>query len=116
MDFAIVDLQGFKDNSNNFVLKEFSILTKNIKFSDIIKPTFAFSNLNESSRKAVCWLSNYYHGFDWNDGYIDFDELQKTIKPILQNKLIYVKGDDKICWLKKILDDECGTNVWYAMF
>lgn len=113
MDFAIVDLQGFKDNENNFIVKEFALFTKNIQFHDIIKSSSscAFETLNYSSKQSVEWLKNFYHGLDWNDGYITVDELRKTVAPILKNKLIYVKGLEKIEWLHQLMDNESSSKT-----
>lgn len=111
MDFAIVDLQGFKDDWNNFIVKELSFLTQNIKFSDVIKSPYEFDKLSSRSQKVARWLIDNYHGVDWNDGYISVTELRKTILPILKNKIIYVKGEEKIHWLRDILDEKNKENL-----
>ena len=110
MDFAIVDMQGFKDTNNEFIVKEFSLFTKNIKFHDIIKSPFEFMETGESSTKSIEWLTRNYHGIAWNDGYITVEELQKTLEPILRNKIIYAKGKEKILWLRKIMFN-CAENL-----
>lgn len=112
MDFAIVDLQGFKDNNNGFIVKEFALFTKNIQFHDIIKSSSCtFDTLNNSSKQSVEWLKHFHHGFDWNDGYITVDELRKTIAPILKNKLVYVKGLEKIEWLHQLMSNESSSKT-----
>lgn len=103
MDFAVVDLQGFKDDSNNFIVKELGVLTKNIKFHDIIKSSDDFNVLSSTAKKSIEWLSSFHHGLQWDDGYISVDELRKTLEPILQNKIIYVKGKEKMRWLQNIM-------------
>lgn len=111
MDFAIVDLQGFKDNDNHFIVKEFALFTKNIQFHDIIQSsTCTFDTLNYSSKRSVEWLKHFHHGLDWNDGYITVDELCKTVEPILKNKLIYVKGLEKIEWLHQLMSYESSSK------
>lgn len=110
MDFAIVDIQGFKDNDNNFIVKEFALFTKNIQFHDIIKSSScAFDTLNFSSKQSVEWLKHFHHGLDWDDGYITVDELRQTIEPILKNKLVYVKGLEKIEWLHQLMAYESSS-------
>lgn len=96
MEFAIVDLQGFKDNFNNFIVEEFSFATKNMKFSDIIPSTCAFDELSAPKQKSANWLTQNFHGITWYDGDIDVIELQDTIKPILNNKIVFVKGEEKL--------------------
>lgn len=105
MEFAIVDLQGFKDNSNTFIVKEFSFATKNLKFSDIIHSTCTFDELSAAKQKSAKWLTQNFHGITWYDGDIDVNELQDIIKPILSNKIVFVKGEEKIIWLKILLHD-----------
>lgn len=106
MDFAIIDFQGFKDESTNrFIVKEFCLLTENIKFLDFMKSPFAFELLNENSQKTAKWLTKNYHGIKWDDGYISVSKLRETISPILKNKIIYVKGEEKIQWLRDIMND-----------
>lgn len=111
MNYAIVDLQGFKDDSNNFIVKELSFLTQNIKFSDVIKSPYTFDALNLRSQKIAYWLTNNYHGLNWSEGYITIDELRKTITPIPQNKIMYVKGEEKIDWLRDIIDEQNKMNL-----
>lgn len=108
-NYAIVDLQGFKNNSNKFIVKEIAILTKNIKFHDIIKPPSPISELDYTHQKQVKWLTRNYHGIEWNDGFTTFRELQSTIEHILNGKIIYVKGAEKIIWLRRILGNKRNT-------
>lgn len=54
-NYAFVDFQGFKDNFNRFIVKEFAMKTKNIKFHDIIKSPINVT-LNEKYRKQTKWL------------------------------------------------------------
>lgn len=103
MDFAIVDMQGFKDDLNSFIVKEFSVLTKNIKFHEIIKSNLDYDELNASTKRSAEWLKEFHHGLSWDDGYISIGELRQTLQPILQNKIIYVKGRDKVQWLREIM-------------
>lgn len=121
MDFAIVDLQGFKNNFNHFIVKEIAVLTKNIKFHDVIKSSCEFNELNASAKKSVEWLIKFHHRIAWDDGYITADELQKTLAPVLKNKIVYVKGKEKKAWLLHIMSpmenllikdmEELGCNL-----
>lgn len=104
MDYAIVDLEGFKNcETNKFIVKELSFLTQNIKFSDIIKSEIDFDTWSDSSKRAAQWLTETYHGINWGEGYIGVEELKRTISPILMNKIIYVKGEEKVNWLRNLL-------------
>lgn len=107
MDWAIVDVQGFKDNNNRFIVKEFYMETKNLRFHDIIKsPTDQLDKrLNKKRRNEVKWLTQHYHGIDWMDGYITIKELQNTVLFHLNNANIYVKGEEKVMWIKQIMNN-----------
>lgn len=111
MEFVIVDLQGFKDNTNNFIVKEFSFATKNMKFSDIIQSTCTFDDLSAPKQKSSNWLTQNFHGITWYDGDIDVNELLHTIKPIFSNKIVFIKGEEKVIWLKNLLRDSLQKIV-----
>lgn len=106
MDWAIVDIQGFKDNNNRFIVKEFYLETKNLTFHDIIKsPIGLKQKLNKQRKFQNNWLTQHFHGIDWNAGYITLNELRNTISHYLHNFNIYVKGKEKIEWIKQIMNN-----------
>lgn len=109
MEWILVDVQGFKDNANRFILKEISVETKNIQFHDIIKsPAIIERNLDRKHRKGSNWLTKKYHGISWTDGYITLNELRQTLYPIFNNSnaQVYVKGGEKMKWVKEIFGNE----------
>lgn len=107
--YAFIDFQGFKDNSNRFIVKEFALITKNLKFHDIIKsPNIT---LDEKHERQAKWLTENYHGLKWTCGHISLFELRNTIQPILQNKTVYLKGLEKVKWLQYILGMRNENNV-----
>lgn len=110
---AFVDLQGFKIESNNFIVKEIAILTCNSLFHDLIKSPFSFQKLNIKDKKQAIWLTKNYHGLSWSCGSIPIKELREIIRPILKNiDHIYVKGKEKVEWLQFILDcKEISLNI-----
>lgn len=95
-NYAFVDVQGFKDNFNRFILKEFVFITRNITFHDFVFAPKIW--LDESHQKQANWLTENYHGLNWNDGFSSFSEFYKTIKPLLAQKVIYLKGEEKVKW------------------
>lgn len=108
-NYAFVDLQGFKSNTDRFIVKEVAIITKNTTFHDIVKTTpLPFSSLDVTHKKQVKWLTYNFHGLKWCWGSITFQELRKTIDPILAGKTVYVKGKKKIKWLEQILGLKWG--------
>lgn len=107
--YAFIDFQGFKDNSNRFIVKEFALITKNIIFHDIIKSPKI--TLDESHERQAKWLTENHHGLEWTCGQISFTKLRNTIQPILQNKTVYIKGSEKVKWLQYILRISKKNNV-----
>lgn len=105
MDFIIVDLQGFKDNDNRFIVKEFSLRSRNMKFHDIIKSPVKIK-LNAKQKAPVKWLTRNFHGIDWDDGFITLKELRNILGIYLDNLKIFVKGEEKISWIKQIMKND----------
>lgn len=107
--YAFVDVQGFKNNSNQFIVKECAIITKNIIFHDIIKSPNII--LDKSHQRQAKWLTEKYHGLEWTCGQISFSKLRKTVQQILKNKTVYLKGSEKVEWLRYILRINNKDNV-----
>lgn len=99
----IVDLQGFKDYNNSFILKEFAIATKHYTQIFLIKPPFSYSYLSSDEQKQVRWIERN-RGILWREGFIDIREFKRLIKPILNEQTVLVKGEEKIKWLKELCD------------
>jgi len=58
-DSVSIDVQGFFDNNNNFILKEIGIVFEkdpNLNNSFLIEPPYDFTLLN---RKTAIWLTNH---------------------------------------------------------
>lgn len=104
LEYVFVDVQGLKTLWNIFVVEEIYILSKNLKFHEIIKPPYEYGNLSMETKKQVNWLEKNYHGISWSEGYITQSELEKTISPILKGKVVFVKGVEKVEWLKQIFN------------
>lgn len=99
--YTFVDFQGFKDNLNRFIVKEFALLTKNLKFHDTIKSPNII--LDEKHKREAKWLIENYHGLKWSCGHISLSKLCNIIRPILLDRTVYLKGEEKVNWLQYIL-------------
>lgn len=114
---AIVDLQGFQSNENEYVLKElyFSIFNYNTGIIEndtsqhhTFKKPFDWVHLDRGHRANALWLATFHHGFYWNDGEKNYGEIENCIKPLLRSNLvIYVKGLQKIHWFRAL----CQNNI-----
>lgn len=97
----IVDLQGFKDDNNKFIVKEVAIATKYQTQTFLVKPPYSYYYLTDTEKKRVQWLQRN-RGIYWSEGYIDFKEFQRIIVAYLEHKTIFTKGFEKIQWIKEL--------------
>lgn len=113
---AFVDLQGFIVNKQ-FVLKElcFSISSSpyshntnsRSEFHFIYGPPFSWKYVNKADKIGIIWLTTYQHGLYWTDGCVPYKKVHNTIAQLcLSNSIIYVKGSQKIIWLKSLCNNE----------
>lgn len=108
LNFAVVDLQGFQINKNEFVLKELCFSFPNINkiHHYIFAPPCNWTDISDSDKKGALFLKTFHHGFFWKHGSIPYHEIYQYIKPLLNpNLVIYVKGHQKIQWLHDICKD-----------
>lgn len=106
----IVDVQGFKDKENNFIVKEFALATEEYTHVFLVKPPFPFSRLTDKERRQVLWIEKQY-GITWSEGFIDYREFKRIVKPYLENKKIIVKGFEKIKWIKELCSNCSVTDI-----
>lgn len=100
-DYMFVDLQGFKTDKNEFIVKEFAYDTLDYTQLFLIKPPFPFSKLTKSEKRLTRWLEIHF-GITWHEGYVDFREFKRVIGNHIKDKTIYVKGLEKIKWIKEL--------------
>ena len=101
----IVDFQAFKDDCNNFILKEISILSvhSNVSMHCIIKSPFDLEELSSKKQREVKWLTDYHHGIKWKAGYINPDDaIQSLLDTTEDASLILSKGSERTSFLKKV--------------
>lgn len=101
MDTIIVDLQGFKDFENKFIVKELAIAHKEHTQTFLIKPPYAFKTLSNEEKKQIRWLEKN-RGLTWSEGYIDYFEFRRVVVPYLRNKKILLKGLEKVKWIQEL--------------
>lgn len=106
-DSVIVDLQGFKDRNNHFIIKEFAILINGYTQTFIIKPPYPYNNLTSDEKKQVRWLENHHKIF-WSEGFIDYREFKRTIMLYLNKKKVITKGTEKVKWIQELCNN-CDT-------
>lgn len=98
-----VDLQGFKNSNNKFIVKEFAIVTKEWSQVFLVKPPYPYSSLTPEEKKQTKWIERN-RGIFWSEGFIDSRECTRVIHLYLANKNVVVKGQEKIKWVKEICE------------
>lgn len=112
----IVDIQCFKDNQNEYTLKEVCVLeadTGVLLMHHIAKPPYDRSELSDEKLRESYWLTKHCHGLRWEFGDIPYYELfNKLTDCISKRPTVYVKGFEKKEYLKRHhVMDFVTTNV-----
>lgn len=107
---AVVDIQGFQTGTNKFIIKEIAILYNKKIQVFLIKPPFPFNNLTKSEKKQVRWIERNRKIY-WYEGFVPYSNYQALVIDILRDKYVYVKGLQKVLWLKSILENS-KSNIF----
>lgn len=108
--FLVIDLQGFKNSNNSFIIKELALATAEMSQVFLIKPPYPYTTLTKDEKRQVNWIENNRKIF-WSEGYIDAREFKRIVAPFLENRKIYVKGLEKMEWVKEICKNCDIVNV-----
>lgn len=120
-NYVFVDIQGFKVNARTFIVKEFCLINGECLFHYIVKSPISFNRLSETYRRQARYLTNHFHGLSFDCGDIAIQQLTEKIFPQLENKIVLVKGLQKVSWLKQIfqgrgevlcINIESFTSIW----
>lgn len=109
-NYLFVDVQGFKNDENEFIVKELALATPEYTEVFLIKPPFSYTNLTRSEKRQTRWIEKN-RGICWSEGFIDYREFRRIIKPILNGKKLFVKGLEKIEWIKKLCNNCAIVDV-----
>lgn len=102
----IVDLQGFKNSNNEFIVKELSIVStdERVKELRLFSPPYGFSEIPGNVQKQVMWLEKRFHGLRWVSGTTPYCELKALIQGTLRGT-VYVKGSEKEQYMSSLLTE-----------
>ena len=100
---VVVDLQGFSEPRNSFVVKKLAILcdgmVKPLTFT--FAPPFPWHDLPPAYKRWNAWVACHYTGCKWNSGTIPCDRIEDILNSNLKDiEVIYVKGREKAIWLR----------------
>ena len=103
----ILDFQGFKDNSNHFIIKELAIVTKDGRSIQhwTVKSPFSYLELDQNRQKSCFWNTKYHHGLTWDMGDITIHDLHHLLTDILKDCYVFVKGKEKADYLQEHFPD-----------
>lgn len=82
-------------NKNRSMCKEFCLVDGDETFHAIVKSWFPYKKLLGHYKRHIEWLTNYFHGLNYECGNIHMDELKKIVYPKLVGKVVIVKGREK---------------------
>lgn len=127
----IIDFQGFKDDQNNYVVKELSMLSKYRSDLLLFSPPFNEKYLSPEIQELNLKFTTSGHGFFWNDGSSPYVILESTLVDRCKDfdKIIIAELEKvrfmqniikkEVTYLKKLnFGDRCNfpettVNCWY---
>lgn len=104
-DIIYVDIQGFKTSRNRFLCKEFCLIDGDFVYHALIKSPNKFKQMPLHYQKQANWLTNHYHGIKYDSGDIHINDLIIDMYPKMLQKVILIKGIEKMSWLQYIFRD-----------
>lgn len=111
MDFVFVDVQGFKIHDDIFVPKEFCLLHNDYEFHAIVKSPCKYKQLSSSHKREAFWLTNRFHGLNFDSGTLSIAELAASTLEHVDGKIVVVKGTEKVKWVRDIYKKWCKTTI-----
>ena len=117
----IVDMQGFKQSGNDFVLKELAIVPLDdgdppLEF--LFKEPFPWKRLTDKYKGENTWLKQFYHGISWDSGDRLYTDIGTVLRACLHNATkVLVMGSIKKKWLERFRFNvhdvtEMGFHRW----
>lgn len=97
---AVCGLQGFPDNDNQFIVKEFGVASEWFMTVKTFYPPYPKHQLNAKMRKTANWLERYYHKLSWDDGYSAYSD-HVIRRDLREFDVVYTKGLEKVQFLSK---------------
>ena len=108
----VIDIQGFRDETNNFIAKEVAVVAIDAPFVShwIMMPPCAFGKLPAKARRENNWLSRNYHGIEWFDGEVNPKYFTSHLREIARHaRCIYVRGNEKANYLRNLLSRDINN-------
>ena len=101
----IVDMMGFKQSENDYILKEIAIVPLIYDEEPLVrlfKSPFPCRKLTDTLQRENIWLKQNYHGISWNTNGINYCEIGNFLRSAFKDATkIYVMGDLEKKWLQR---------------
>lgn len=103
-DWIIVEMQCFKSNTGNFIVKEMAFKTMEEDLVYLFRPPFSKRLLSKRTRRVNNYCTTNFHGLKWETGDIDYGYLKDILRSRCHNFCnILTQGSEKKSFLEKIL-------------
>lgn len=113
MKFVVIDMQGF--SVPYFFPKELAIYDGSRMVHFVFKsPTPLSAIEDEDVRTQIKFLEGAVHCLSYDSGHVPYEELDVVFrKYIIENDIdrVYVKGEQKMEFIQKILDDNGARHI-----
>lgn len=105
----IIDFQGFRDNRHEYVIKELAYVklkgNNHVSNYCFLAP-IAFETLLPHIKRENRWIEKHLLHLSWYSGRTPYSSLQNVLYGATKDIThLYVKGIEKVSYLKKILHD-----------
>ena len=103
---CVIDLQGFKDSSNNFIIKEAAIvfLNANCVGNWIAVPPYPFTELSLRAQLYNNLETKHIHGLEWFQGDVGHRQIHANLRELASNaNNIFVYGREKVKVVESII-------------
>lgn len=101
----VLDIQGFKQPVNDYIVKELAIVPLNQKEKSkvyLFQPPFPWRRLTDKYKQENTWLEQYYHGISWKAGSVPYNLVGETLRENLADATkVYVLGSIYKSWLER---------------
>ena len=98
----IADMQGFKQSTNDYVLKELAILPLE-KDSEpqvfLFQEPYNCRRLRDRHKSENTWLERHYHELSWKPGEIPYVNIGKILRVCLHDATkVFIRGQIRKEW------------------
>lgn len=103
MEF-IIDIQGFKSDTDDFIVKELALISTDARVYElhIFQPHCNFDYLPPHLQKQVLWSERRYNGLFWGTGFKEYKQLEDLFANVQLQGDVYVKGREKQKYITKL--------------